>query len=232
MLIREENFEECKESRSPVVEAPEQSHKCNKYLLAVVIVFSLMIISSIIVTHTVFACNTGARSNANKQSGHISDHFKRVVVEPRIDYKKRVEALGLSFHDEPSIEWSQCEEEAYWNEEGIIQISAQAEQEIMEATWQMHNMCLQVVDRVVNDPKLLRLFNIHSDLWPAIRRSWKEKQFDLLGRFDWSWDGVNPPKLLEYNADTPSLLLESSAVQGEWFISKLRKFDDQQSNYI
>lgn len=80
----------------------------------------------------------------------------------------------------------------------------------------MHTMCLQIVDKVVNDNNLLRLFNINSDLWPAIRKSWKEGQFDLLGRFDWSWDGINPPKMMEYNADTPSLLLESSAVQGEW----------------
>ena len=80
----------------------------------------------------------------------------------------------------------------------------------MEATFQLHNMCLEIVDKVVNDPQLLRLFNINSNLWPAIRKSWNEGQFDLLGRFDFSWDGINPPKMLEYNADTPSLLLESS----------------------
>ena len=56
----------------------------------------------------------------------------------------------------------------------------------MEATFELHNMCLQIVDKVVNDNRLLRLFNINSDLWPAIRRSWKEGQFDLFGRFDWS----------------------------------------------
>ena len=82
----------------------------------------------------------------------------------------------------------------------------------MEATFEIHNMCLQIVDQVVNDNRLLRLFNINSDLWPAIRRSWNDGQFDLFGRFDWSWDGINPPKMLEYNADTPSLLLESSEV--------------------
>ena len=101
----------------------------------------------------------------------------------------------------------------------------------------MHNMCLEIVEEVVNDPRLLRLFNIHSDLWPAMRKSWKEGQFDLLGRFDWSWDGLSPPKLLEYNADTPSLILESSAVQGEWFKETQLKlledvYDVSQSNYI
>ena len=35
---------------------------------------------------------------------------------------------------------------------------------------------------------------------------------DLMGRFDFSWDGEEPPKLLEYNGDTPSVVVESSLV--------------------
>ena len=33
-------------------------------------------------------------------------------------------------------------------------------------------MSLEAVDKVVKDPKLLRLFRIPSDLWPAVRKSW------------------------------------------------------------
>ena len=94
-------------------------------------------------------------------------------------------------------------------------------------------MCLEAVDKVLKDPILLRLFRIPSDLWPAMRKSWAlepfieeknlksyykyidstqmKKQMDFLGRFDWSWDGKDL-KLLEYNADTPSLLLESGKI--------------------
>ena len=92
-------------------------------------------------------------------------------------------------------------------------------------------MSIEAADKVINDPKLLRLFHIPPDLWPAIRESWAlvyqngeykdsataKKHFDLLGRFDWSWNGVDPPKLLEYNADTPSLLLESANTSRVWF---------------
>ena len=95
-------------------------------------------------------------------------------------------------------------------------------------------MCLEAVDKVLKDPVLLRLFRIPSDLWPAMRFSWGlkpykssmgnyqyiddisgNKQRDFLGRFDWSWDGKKL-KLLEYNADTPSLLLESGDVSKNW----------------
>jgi glutathionylspermidine synthase len=55
----------------------------------------------------------------------------------------------------------------------------------------------------------------------------------LLGRFDFSWDGVNPPKMLEYNADTPSILLESGPVQADWFRAKYPGNSNvHQSNYI
>ena len=90
----------------------------------------------------------------------------------------------------------------------------------MEASYEMHSMFLEATKVVVRDPRLLDLFNIPSNLWPAVRHSWKNKHRDLLGRFDWSWNGVDEPKLLEYNADTPSLLLESGAAQHDWMISK------------
>ena len=40
--------------------------------------------------------------------------------------------------------------------------------------------------------------------------------FSLYGRFDFSYDGRNPPKLLEYNADTPTALVEAAVAQWYW----------------
>ena len=92
----------------------------------------------------------------------------------------------------------------------MANISAEAEKELLEATFELHNMCLEVVEEVINDDTMLRLFHINEVLWPAIRNSWNSRQMDFLGRFDFAWDGKSPPKMLEYNADTPSLLLEST----------------------
>jgi len=80
----------------------------------------------------------------------------------------------------------------------------------------MHNMGLEAVDLVVNDPVLLTMFNINKNLWPAIKYSWANKKIDFQGRFDFAWDGKNPPKMLEYNADTPSLILESGVLSEDW----------------
>ena len=78
-------------------------------------------------------------------------------------------------------------------------------------------MMLVAVDKVVSDDHLMQLFSLNKNLWPAIRHSWKEKQLDFQGRFDFIYDGLNPPVMLEFNGDTPSLLLESGAIQQDWF---------------
>ena len=77
-------------------------------------------------------------------------------------------------------------------------------------------MSLELVDKVVNDDVLLTLFEIPEVLWPAIKKSWAEKKLDLLGRMDFAWDGNGPPKLLEYNGDTPSVLVESALPSKSW----------------
>lgn len=94
-------------------------------------------------------------------------------------------------------------------------------------------MALEAVDKVVKDDKLMAMFNLNKVLWPAIKKSWNDRQTDLMGRFDFAWDGKNPPKMLEYNADTPSILLESGPVQADWFKAKYpNDASVHQSNYI
>lgn len=66
-----------------------------------------------------------------------------------------MEYLSIYYHDEVAYEWSDCESDLYWGEEGAIQISQKAEKELLEATFQLHNMCLEVVEDVVNDDNLL-----------------------------------------------------------------------------
>jgi glutathionylspermidine synthase len=48
------------------------------------------------------------------------------------------------------------------------------------------------------------------------RDSWRDREPTIYGRFDLWWDGVSDPKLLEFNADTPTALFEASVVQYYW----------------
>lgn len=190
----------------------------------------LLLITLIVVLSQL--CYSSIRDDLNKKNGILSPHLRRKVIKPRPNFEETVFSQNLTYHDEPTIEWSYCETDAYWNEEGAAIISSSAEMEILEATWQMHSMCLEVVDTVVRDPKLLRLFRVPTDLWPAVRESWSSGQRDFLGRFDWSYDGKNPPKMLEYNGDTPSLLMESSRISLLWKKDYDKRAQYLQSNYL
>ncbi len=93
----------------------------------------------------------------------------------------------------------------------------------------LHSMCLEAVDNVVLTERF-RDFGIQEWLWPAIADSWKRRDPHVYGRFDLRYDGRGPAKLLEYNADTPTSLLEASVVQWNW---KTDVFpDDDQWNSI
>jgi glutathionylspermidine synthase len=48
------------------------------------------------------------------------------------------------------------------------------------------------------------------------RPDWRARQPSVYGRFDLAYDGRRPPKLLEYNADTPTALFEASVAQWFW----------------
>jgi glutathionylspermidine synthase len=61
---------------------------------------------------------------------------------------------------------------------------------------------------------------------PAILRSWERDDFSLYGRFDLAYDGASPPKLLEYNADTPTALVEAAVAQWFW-LEETRPSADQ-----
>jgi glutathionylspermidine synthase len=51
---------------------------------------------------------------------------------------------------------------------------------------------------------------------PVIRESWERDEVGLYGRFDLAYDGQGPPRLLEYNADTPTSLVEAAVAQWYW----------------
>ena len=51
---------------------------------------------------------------------------------------------------------------------------------------------------------------------PLVESSWLQNTPSLYGRFDLAYDGRQPPKLLEYNADTPTSLLEAAVAQWQW----------------
>lgn len=82
-------------------------------------------------------------------------------------------------------------------------------------------MIYETLDFIITQqPKLLNLFDFDETTKTDIIKSWENKSTDLLLRFDVLFDGENGPKLIECNADTPTLLLESMYLQQQWSYKK------------
>jgi glutathionylspermidine synthase len=77
-------------------------------------------------------------------------------------------------------------------------------------------MCRELVARAVDDERMLKLLRIPERFWTFIAASWKRGDPSLYGRFDLSYDGQGPAKLLEYNADTPTSVYETGVFQWVW----------------
>jgi glutathionylspermidine synthase len=89
----------------------------------------------------------------------------------------------------------------------------------------IHGMCLQAVDHVVTTERY-RDFALPEWCWDGVAASWKRSDPHVYGRFDLRYDGGGPAKLLEYNADTPTTLLEASLLQWYW-LKDTHPGDDQ-----
>ncbi|ELY4542204.1 glutathionylspermidine synthase family protein [Cronobacter sakazakii] len=109
------------------------------------------------------------------------------------------------------------DDEIYWDESRAYRFTLrQIEEQIESPTAELHEMCLDVVDRAVRDARLLERLAIPELYWDAIAQSWKDRDPSLYGRMDFVWTGQGPVKLLEYNADTPTSLYESAYFQWQW----------------
>ena len=140
--------------------------------------------------------------------------MQRLATEPRPDWRAHVERdLGFAFH---TIDGA-----PYWDETACYRFSAEEIDRLDDATVELEQMALALVDNVVTTgEQAYERLRIPSAAWQAIEGSWKAGEKNLYGRFDLHYagghDGMGPPRLLEYNADTPTALFEAAVVQWDW----------------
>jgi glutathionylspermidine synthase len=133
--------------------------------------------------------------------------MERCLVPVRDNWKARVEAEGMLWHSAPGL--------TYWHE-GVAYRFTEAEVEtIHDATEACHQMALAAAGAIIEGGELAN-YGYGADAIKLIERSWHTRERDIYGRIDFAFDGVNPPKMLEYNADTPTSLLEGAVIQWSW----------------
>lgn len=108
----------------------------------------------------------------------------------------------------------------YWDESHRYRFDSDQIDEIEAASRELHQLSLAAVEHIVATDRFEQLA-IAPAFAERIRASWKAREPALAGRFDLAYDGRHPPKLLEYNADTPTALLEASVIQWRWLQSAI-----------
>jgi len=135
--------------------------------------------------------------------------MQRIACEERPDWRQRAEETGFKFHT--------IDGERYWDERGYYAFTLHEIETDLEApTGELDAMCRELVARAVDDETIMRRLAIPVPYWNWIARSWKNSDPSLYGRFDFRYDGKGPAKLLEYNADTPTAVLETGVFQWRW----------------
>jgi glutathionylspermidine synthase len=133
--------------------------------------------------------------------------MRRCAVAPRTDWRARVEQQGLVFH-------TTRETGVYWGEGAYYEFTAAEIDSLEAAARELHARCLDAVAHVIEKQRYAEL-GLSPLAIELVERSWRERAPALYGRFDFAFGG-GVPKMLEYNADTPTSLLEAGVIQWTW----------------
>jgi glutathionylspermidine synthase len=133
--------------------------------------------------------------------------MRRVAIDPRAGWESLVESQGFHFHSPGG--------QPYWDESAYYAFSPTEIDAVERATYALNDLCLKAVDHVVRHGEY-GPFGIPDEFVPFLERSWEADEHTVYGRFDLAFAPGSPPKLLEYNADTPTALLEAAVIQWYW----------------
>jgi glutathionylspermidine synthase len=144
--------------------------------------------------------------------------MERIAQLPRPNWPARLESIGFHFHsldehDQPTV--SDDNHFVYWREDVAYRFSAQEIERIYAAALELHQRCLDAVDYVIEHDLFARLA-IPAGFANLVRASWTREDPTLFGRFDLTIGADGQPKMYEFNADTPTSVIEASLAQWFW----------------
>jgi glutathionylspermidine synthase len=117
-----------------------------------------------------------------------------------------VEKVGLTFH-------SLADGSPYWDESAYWEFTAAEVDRLEAATAEIQRLCLAAGEHILANDRFAEM-KIPAAV-ERIRETWRTEPPALYGRLDLAFDGKEI-KLLEYNADTPTALVEAAVAQWYW----------------
>jgi glutathionylspermidine synthase len=145
--------------------------------------------------------------------------MKRNVLDARPNWKQLTLEYGYDFYETAHI-GVDC-----WKEDCHYEFTLGQVDYIEAVTEILHKMCMDLVMEVAASPRLMNRLMIPEFMHDYIKESVKGSKTHLYGRFDLAHNGIDQPKLLEYNADTPTALFETAVWQWRWLEDLIASHD-------
>lgn len=102
--------------------------------------------------------------------------MERISITERPDWREKATEYGFNFHTMYG--------EPYWSEEAYYKLTLAQVEKLEAVTAELHQMCLQVVEKVIASDELMTKFRIPKHTWGFVRQSWKTNQPSLYSRLD------------------------------------------------
>lgn len=156
--------------------------------------------------------------------------MRRHTIQPRDGWQQTVEEQGLIY---PLTRYPDDSLRPYWDESAYYEFSLPEVEALEEVVEELHEMCLAAAEHLVAQDRLADLGITEPRLASLVRESWRRRAElpSVYGRFDLHYDGRTgaPAKLLEYNADTPTSLVEAASPQWFWMEERFAGADQWNS---
>ncbi|OLN95261.1 putative acid-amine ligase YgiC 2 [Colletotrichum chlorophyti] len=147
--------------------------------------------------------------------------MRRVPVDKRRNATRLVQSQGLVFADLTAPGAS----EPYWPDNRYYSFTLEEITLLESAAKDVFGMCCEAADYLVEHPEVVFKMAIPGFALKQIKESWDREPAwgSIYGRFDICFGGLNHPdprlripKFYEFNADTPTSLVEAASIQWLW----------------
>lgn len=139
--------------------------------------------------------------------------MKAVNLTKRSNWQERCESIDFNFHSIEGIH----DESPYWSEGRAYEFSMAEIDKIEDSTKELHDMCIDTATAIIKSGDFPEQFGFDDEAKQVIEESFLlHSDSSLYGRMDLSYHNNGTIKLLEYNADTPTTIIETAAAQWQW----------------
>ncbi len=139
--------------------------------------------------------------------------MERRTIDPRPGWQQTVEEQGCIY---PLTRYPDDTLRPYWDESAYYVFSLPEVEALEEVVEELHGMCLAAAEHIVTADRFADLGITDPRVARAVTEAWRRRAElpSVYARFDLRYDGTGPAKLLEYNADTPTSLVEAASRSG------------------